>query len=169
MKDILGPIIGVLAGLFGLAAVALAAWELDHVYMVWQASSYESQLANKIDKTYRLVGAMNASNLSNSAAINGGMVPEGLLTGDGSTLKGPWSGSTVTVSGLGSGGFQSAWTGVSAHDCTSFAGGHRSNGGVTINGTTITFGTGGDTASQIASACNGSSSGTVTITFLYPA
>ncbi|WP_025860506.1 hypothetical protein [Acetobacter papayae] len=77
MKDVLGPIIGVLAGLFGLAALALAGWELDHVYMVWQASSYESQLANKIDKTYRLVGAMNASNLSNSVAISGGMVPEG--------------------------------------------------------------------------------------------
>ncbi|WP_025827358.1 type 4 pilus major pilin [Acetobacter okinawensis] len=169
MRDMLGLIVATLAGLLGLAAVALAIWEGDHVYMVWVASSYESQLANKIDKTYRLVGAMNASNLSNSAAINGGMVPEGLLTGDGSTLKGPWSGSTVTVSGLASGGFQSAWTGVSAHDCASFAGGQHSNGGVTINGTTITFGNGGDTVTQIASACNASSASTATITFLYPA
>lgn len=169
MKDILGPIMGVLAGLFGLAALALGAWELDHVYMVWQASSYESQLANKIDKTYRLVGAMNASNLSNAVAISGGMVPEGLIASNGTTLKGPWSGSTVTVSGLASGGFQDAWTGVASHDCASFAGGHRSNGGVSVNGTTITFGTGTDTVSQIASACKGGSGGTATITFLYPA
>lgn len=169
MKDMLPAIITTLLSLVALGVMTVLGWELDHVYDEWVASSYESDMSSKILSTYKMGRAANFSNITNASAINGGMVPEGMLTGDGSTLQGPWSGSTVQLSPISGGGYQSTWTGVSAHDCAEFAASSKSDGGVIVNGTTIyTTSTNTDTVSQIANACSGASASTATVTFLYP-
>lgn len=166
-KDILGWIITAVLSLLGIAAVVKGTQAGINVYNVYEASSAESQMSSDILSYLKLSGATSASGMSNTAALNAALVPSDLDAGDGSTLKGPWSGSTVTLSSLSSGGFQSTWTGVGAKGCAKFAASQHTSGGVVVNGTTISTTT-NDNSLQIASACNAASGNTATITFMYP-
>lgn len=153
--EILG--IAIIVGMIGLAF---------HKSSTQIATSWESDLVTNIDGYYQGgLTAKNFSGLSNSVAIKAALAPKGMMTGDGNTLKGPWSNSYVTLSPTGNGmGFIVNWTEVPNDDCATFA---HSQGATTIsiNGTAIDP-TNSNAATSIALACDaGSSSSTTTISF----
>ncbi|MBO1326270.1 hypothetical protein K2X14_14230 [Acetobacter sp. TBRC 12305] len=155
--------------LFSLVAILWGAWEVNHMDNESYAAGYESQMSQKILPYYKIGSSGNFSNISNATAINGGLIPQAMLNGDGTTISGPWGGSRVTITSTSGGtGYQSAWTGVEAKDCATFARSQTPNGGIEVNGTFISVtSTGTDNGSAIANACAGNSGGTATVTFVY--
>lgn len=167
MKDLIGFVVVTVLSLLGIAGVVTGAKAGINAYNVYEASSIEGQMSSNILTYLKLNGSTNASGLSNTAAINADLVPDNLPV-SGTTLKGPWNGSTVTLSSLPSGGFQSTWAGVGATGCAKFAASQHPSGGLTVNGARITIAAGNDNSLAIASACNAASGNTATIVFMYP-
>jgi hypothetical protein len=167
MKDLIGFVVVTVLSLLGIAAVVTGAKAGINAYNVYEASSIEGQMSSNILTYLKLAGSSSASGLSNAAAINADLVPDNVVI-SGTTLKGPWNGSTVTLSSLSTGGFQSAWAGVGASGCAKFAASQHPAGGLTVNGTSITVAAGTDNTLAIASACNAASGNTATIVFRYP-
>ncbi|GBQ91194.1 type 4 pilus major pilin [Asaia krungthepensis] len=100
-------------------------------------------------------GATNFSTVGNAEAIRAGAVPSDMLNGDGQTIKAPWVGSTVQLTGSSDGGtFYETWSQVPGSACASLANAQSVNY-MNINGTAINMGAGQNVASQVAQACNG--------------
>lgn len=156
---------------YGLQALSLVfvmagIYEAFHKSSAQIASGWESEIATNVNGFFQGgLTARNFSGLNNEVAIKANLVPKGMMTGDGSTLKGPWPNSYVTLGASNGGmGFISSWANVSTDDCATFA---RSQSAtiIDINGTSIDP-TNTAAASSIALACNGgSSSSTVTVSF----
>ena len=166
-KDILGWALAVVLSLLTIAGVWKGVQAGINAYNVYEASSIEGQMSSNILTYLKLAGSTTASGLSNTAAINADLVPDDVVI-SGTTLKGPWNGSTVTLSSLPSGGFESTWTGVGARGCAKFAASQHPAGGLTVNGTNISVAAGIDNSLTIASACNAASGNAATIVFRYP-
>jgi|GEM_PF-2774569 len=112
-------------------------------------------------------GATNFTSISNSEAIKVGAVPREMLNGDGQTIKGPWVGSTVQMSGSTDGGtFYENWSGVPGNSCAGLSNAAAVNY-MNINGTAINMGSGQNVASQVAQACNGTSGSLNTVQLSY--
>lgn len=169
MDQITSRFVVIGSALFALVAILWGGWEIDHMGSESDGSGYEGQMSRKILPYYKVGSSGNFSNISNSTAINAGLIPQAMLNGDGSTIKGPWGGSRVTITPTSGGtGYQSAWTGVDAKDCATFARSQTPNGGIEVNGTFISVtNTGNDNGSAIANACQGSSGTSATVTFIY--
>lgn len=156
---------------YGLQALALVlvmsgVYEAFHKSNSQTASAWESEMVANIDGFFQGgLTARNFSGLSNSVAIKAALVPKGMLNGDGSTIKGPWPNSYVTLAPTGNGmGFTANWTAVSSDDCATFARSQSANM-LTVNGTRIDPANSA-AASSIATACSaGASSSTATVTF----
>lgn len=166
-KDILGWALAIVLSMLSIAGVWKGVQAGINAYNVYEASSIEGQMSSNILTYLKLSGSTNAAGLSNAVAINADLVPDD-VTVSGTTLKGPWTGSTVTLSSLSTGGFQSAWTGVGAKGCAKFAASQHPAGGLVVNGTTISTDAGNDNSLTIASACAGASGNAATIVFMYP-
>lgn len=159
---------------YGLQALALVivmagVWEAFHKSSEQIAASYESEMATNIQGYFQGgVTARNYSGLTNQMAIQAALVPKGmLLTGDTSTIKGPWPNSTVTLASANNGmSMTSTWSNVQSDDCATFAR-SQSPTSLTVNGTQISP-TSATVAADIAAACNASTtSSTATVMFEY--
>lgn len=156
---------------YGLQALALVfvmagVYEAFHKSNSQIAAGWESEMVSNIDGFFQGgLTAKNFSGLNNSVAIKAALVPKGMLTGDGSTIKGPWPNSYVTLAPSGNGmGFIATWTDVSSDDCATFVRSQSANL-ISVNGSSIDP-TSSAAASSIALACNaGSSTSTATIVF----
>lgn len=156
---------------YGLQALALVlvmsgVYEAFHKSNAQTAASWESELVTNIDGFFQGgLTARNFSGLNNSVAIKAGLVPKGMLTGDGITIKGPWPNSYVSLSPTSNGmGFMATWSDVSSDDCATFARSQSANM-VSVNGTAIDP-TNNAAAAGIAMACDaGTSSSTASIAF----
>lgn len=156
---------------YGLQALALVlvmagVYEAFHKSNSQTAAGWESEMVTNIDGFFQGgLTAKNFSGLNNSVAIKASLVPKGMLNGDGSTIKGPWPNSYVTLAPSGNGmGFIATWSAVSSDDCATFARSQSANM-LSVNGTSIDP-TDSAAASSIALACDaGSSASTTTIIF----
>jgi outer membrane protein assembly factor BamA len=150
----------------GMILVIGAVYAVFHKSTVETASSWESEIVTNVDGFFQGgLTARNFSGLNNTVAIKANLVPKGMLTGDGTTLKGPWANSYVTLSPTSNGmGFIATWSEVSSDDCATFARSQSANI-ISINGTTVDP-TNTAAAAGIAMACDaGTSSSTATIAF----
>ena len=157
------------SALGALALVILAGliYEAFHKSSEQIAADYETELVTNVQGYFQGgVTARNYSGLTNQVAIQAALVPKGmLLSGDTSTLKGPWPNSTVTLASANSGmGMTATWNNVQSDDCATFAR-SQSPTSLTVNGTTISP-TSSTVAADIATACNASTtSSTLTTMF----
>ncbi|MFT8828158.1 type 4 pilus major pilin [Acetobacter syzygii] len=159
-KSVLGVII--------MALVLWAGYDLLASNAAQKAIAWQSQLTSKIKGVYTGgYSAVNYSGLTNSVAIKAGAVPDGMTTGDGTTLQGPWSDSYATIESANNGmGFQVTWTNVRSKDCATFVN-SQSPTSVTIGGTVVNL-RATDASTEVANACNAVSGTAVTdITFEY--
>jgi PilS N terminal len=169
MDQIISRFVVMGAVLIALVGVLWGGWEVTHKSQTSTASGDESQMSQNIHALYQIGSAGNYSNISNTSAINGGLIPQAMLNGDGTSIVGPWSGSRVVVSSVNGGtGYQSAWTGVAAKDCATLARSQTPDGGVEVNGQLVNVtGTGSDISSQVANDCAASSASPASVTFIY--
>ncbi|WP_338333628.1 type 4 pilus major pilin [Acetobacter sp. LMG 32666] len=152
--------------IMALVLVMAGVYEIFHKSNAQTASGWESEMVTNVDGFFQGgLTARNFSGLNNSVAIKANLVPKGMLNGDGSTIKGPWANSYVTLSSTSNGmGFTASWVEVPSDDCATFARSQSANM-ISINSTSIDP-TNSAAASSIAMACNaGASSSTATITF----
>lgn len=102
-------------------------------------------------------GSTDFSGVTNALAIRTASVPRGMLTGDGQTIKGPWAGSTVTLSSSADGSsFFETWAGVPSASCPELSNAASVNY-LNINNAQIFFYDGAKIQNNVAQACNGGS------------
>lgn len=110
-------------------------------------------------------GPANYSGINNADAIKAGIVPVRMSV-DGSTIQGPWQGSTLQLTGSQNTLYEE-WDGVPSAACARFALSQPTIV-VGVNGTTIsTYGATSNAPSQIAQACQVGGSSTSTIVFSF--
>ena len=96
-------------------------------------------------------GASNYTSVTTAGAIRAGIVPSG-MSPDQQTIRGPWAGSTVNLSGNATQFFED-WNQIPSAVCARFAL-SQAAWQVTVNGTTMYYNNTASIAPAVAAACN---------------
>lgn len=169
MERLVAYIAGAIIAMLALAGVSSYAMRAYHGSGTTQAIAQATDIYHSARSVFGnsvAGGLASYSGINNYNAIRAGIVPSAMTNGDGQTITGPWTGSTVTLTGNTNTLYED-WNSIPSASCAQFALSQPANF-VMVNGTGVWIdNTSSSVAGNIAAACNQGNASVSEIKFSY--